>query len=239
MIDYAVNTFGNNSFAISILRLKLSIVWEEKFARFLKTASYQIMGMFIIVFIPVINKAMASWLGLGKVSLLEYAEKLYFIPQNLLSTGLIVTLLSYWSERYYSEGGKRLKKDVWKAAKAVTLISMLLTSLFLLIKNNLVTVAYGYGKFPKEQIVNVQKILGFYLVGLTPNLLIQIYAMALLTRKDTKSLLLTAFLGLIAAVILNFIFMRIFGISGIALANFFAAVSILGMLAFLFYRRQI
>lgn len=222
---------------INIFRLKLSFAWGTKIAEFIKTSSYQIMGMCIIAFTPVINKTMASWLGPGRVSLLEYAERLYMIPENLLGTGFIVIILSHWSERYYSDGGKRLKKDVWEAVKTVGAVSLLLSLFFFWIKNYLVTAIYGYGKFPKEQIPNLQVILGFYLLGLMPHSLSQLYIRAFLTRKDTKVVLFTAFLVFIVTIAFNTIFMRIIGVYGIALTNSIAAFLSLGILAFIFYRR--
>lgn len=221
-----------------IFQLRFSITWEKKISAFLKTSSYQIAGMFMVAFAPVINKVMASWLGLGQVSLLTYAERIYFIPDNLLCTGIIVTLLPYWSERYYSDSAKRLAKDVGKVVKPMVAVSILLTALFLLIKNYLVVIVYSHGKFSAEQITNVQHILGWYLIGLTPSFLLHVYARALLTRKETKVLLVTAFLGSIAAAIFNFMFMRMFGIVGIALANSCTAFFTLGVLVFYFYKGE-
>lgn len=96
---------------LAIFHLKLSIGWEPKFVEFFKTSSYQIIGMSMLAFTPIINKTMASWLGPGNVSLLEYADRLYMIPITLLTSGLIVTLLAHWSERYQAGGEERLKND--------------------------------------------------------------------------------------------------------------------------------
>jgi len=222
---------------LNIFHLKLSVSWGAKIAGFLKTSSYQIMGMSAVAFTSIINRAMASWLGLGKVSLLEYAERLYLIPENLLATGLIVTLLSHWSERYCSDGEERLKRDVWKAVKVVGIGSLLLTTMFLWIKNFLVSSVYRYGQFPQEQIANVQIVFGFYLLGLAPHFLTLVYVRAFLTKKDTKVILLTAFLSFIATIVFNLIFMRLMGISGIALTNSIVAFLSLGILCFLFYRK--
>ena len=106
---------------LAIFHLKLSIGWEPKFVEFFKTSSYQIIGMSMLAFTPIINKTMASWLGPGNVSLLEYADRLYMIPITLLTSGLIVTLLAHWSERYQAGGEERLKNDVLKAVKVVRL----------------------------------------------------------------------------------------------------------------------
>jgi putative peptidoglycan lipid II flippase len=223
---------------LNIFNFKLSLGWDSKFADFLKTSSYQIIGMSMLVFTSIINKTMASWLGPGKVSILEYAERLYMIPITLLSSGLVVTLLSHWSERYYREGAERLKKDVLKTAKVTGALALLLTVFLFLIKDYMARMVYGHGKFPEEQIKNVGAILGFYLLGITPYFLSQVYVRAFLTQKDTKILLLTALPIFIGTIVFNLIFMRIMGIVGIAMANSMVVALAFGPLVYLFHRKN-
>lgn len=85
---------------LNLFRLRVRVGWEPKFNEFLKASSYQIIGMSIMAFTPVINKTMASWLGKGSVSILEYADRLYMIPLTFLASGFVVTFLSHWSDRY-------------------------------------------------------------------------------------------------------------------------------------------
>lgn len=223
---------------LNIFHLKFSIGWEPKFAEFFKTSSYQIVGMSMLAFTPIINKTMASWLGPGNVSLLEYADRLYMIPSNLVSTGLIVTLLSHWSERYYSGGEERLKKDVWKAAKVVGFIGIALTLLLFSVKGPLVGLVYGHGKFPKGQVEDVERILGFYLLGLTPHILSQVYSKTHLIRMDTKIIFYTAVSLLISTILLNLILIPIMGIEGIALAASLVALLSLSLMSRFFYNRH-
>jgi len=222
---------------LNILHFRLLIGWEAKFAEFLKTSSYQIIGMSMLAFTPIINKTMASWLGPGNVSILEYADRLYIIPITFLSTGLLITILSHWSERYYIDGAGQLKNDVWKAVKVVGTAALLLTAILLLTKDSVVNIVYGYGKFPQRLIDEVGVIFGFYLLGLTPYLLSQVYVRAFLTRKDTRVLLLTAFFMITGTIAFNLVFIRIIGVAGIALANSVVALLSLGILCFLFYKR--
>ncbi len=220
---------------LNLFRLKLSIRSEKRIIEFFRTSSYQIAGMSMLVFTPIINKTMASWLGEGYVSLLEYADRLYIIPITFISSGLMVTLLSYWSENYYIKGKEKLKRDIYKAAKVVGGISLLITFFFLTTKSFLVETVYGYGKFPQDQLSNIETIFFIYLFGLTPYFLSQVYVRAFLVRKHTKVLLFTALLKIVATIICNLIFMRILGIYGIALAT--STVSFLSFLFMSFYLR--
>ncbi len=221
---------------LTSVRIQFSITWDAKFLEFFKISSYQIIGMSMLAFIPIINKTMASWLGPGNVSLLEYADRLYMIPITLLTSGLMVTLLSHWSERYQSEGEEGLKQDVLKAVKIVGLMGVFLTIFLLVTKDYLVNLAYGYGQFPKDKIDEVGYILKFYLLGITPHFLFLIYARAFLIRKNTKILLLTAVVFSLGAIVFNFLFMQMIGVAGLALANSMMALLVFVMLRFLFHR---
>ena len=91
---------------LNLFKLCLSFRVGAKLGRFFKTASYQIIGMVAMGLAPFIDKIMASWLGEGSISVLHYADRLYMIPVTFLATGLMVVLLSHWSQRYQQSGNK-------------------------------------------------------------------------------------------------------------------------------------
>lgn len=114
---------------------------------------------------------------------------------------------------------------------------LILTISLFLTKDYLIRLAYGYGKFPKEQMHEVARIFGFFLLGLTPYLIALLYSRAFLTRKNTKVLLLAAMVMVSGTIVFNLIFMRIMDIEGIALAASIVAFISLIVLAFLFHRK--
>lgn len=224
---------------LKFFRLRLSVSWEPKFYEFLKTSSYQITGLSIIAFTPVINKTMASWLGKGSISILEYADRLYMIPLTFLSSGFTVTFLSHWSARYQTGGKQLLRQDVLKAVYAGAIISGILTILLLLTHNYLVAMVYGHGKFPREQITAVATIFWIYLFSVPPYFLVQLYARAFLTQKNTKVLLAISVFKSISTVLFNLMFMRFMGISGIALSTTLVTILSFVISIHLFHRKQV
>ncbi|MGW8181610.1 MAG: lipid II flippase MurJ, partial [bacterium] len=118
--------------------LRISFGVNEKLLHFLKTSSYQMIAMSILVFMPIINKTMASWIGTGNVSLLEYAERVYMIPITFLTSGFVVTILSHWSERYHRGGEESLRQDVLKAALLMGWIGVITTGCLLSVHGPLV-----------------------------------------------------------------------------------------------------
>ncbi len=224
-------------YRLKIVRLKLSFRWDQLFNKFIKTSFYQIVSMSLMAFTPIVNKTMASWLGQGNVTLLEYADRLYMIPITMFGSGLAVTLLSHWSERYQVGGVDRLKVDVIKVVKTVGLLGILITFFLLLIKYDLVRLAYDHGKVPGEEINKITTILGYYLFGITPYFLSQVYVRAFLTIMNTKIILFVTCFIFFGTIMLNYFLIEIMGVSGIALATTILWLSAFIILDLIFFMR--
>ena len=86
-----------------LFKLRFLIKLDSRLFEFLKKALLQVFSMMALNINSFIDKTMASWLSEGSVSVLYYAERLYMVPVTFLINGLMVTLLSHWSSRYYSQ----------------------------------------------------------------------------------------------------------------------------------------
>ena len=229
---------------LNFIRLRVCLTFSRNhprvtgFSEFLKTSSYQLLGMSVAAFTPVINKTMASWLGKGSVSILEYADRLYMIPLTFLASGFMVTFLSHWSDRYQTSGEKQLQQDVRRAVYYGAGLSGILTVFLLLFNTPIVAAVYGYGEFPKNQIPVVALVFGFYLFSVPPYFLTQLYARAFLTRKDTKTLLLISAIKTAGTIGFNLLLIRSMGLAGIALATTIVTFITLGISSYLFHTRK-
>jgi putative peptidoglycan lipid II flippase len=223
---------------LNLFKLSISIGWEESIIDFFKTSSYQIFGMVVLGFAPIINKTMASWLGKGSVSILEYADRLYLIPITFLSSGFIITFLAHWSDRYQTGGDIQLRRDVFRAGIIIGIISILLSFFLFVTKGYFIPLIYGHGKFPRELIGDVSLVFGYYLLGLAPYFLTQVYVRAFLTKKDTKVLLFSGILRSSGTIVFTLILIRVMGIAGIALSTSLATLLSLGYVMLLFHRKQ-
>ncbi|MEJ2184152.1 MAG: lipid II flippase MurJ [Nitrospirota bacterium] len=191
--------------------------------------------MAVIGINPIVDKAMASWLGKGSVSVLHYADRLYMIPVTFVSTGLMVTLLSHWSGRYYEEGIERLHGDVKKAIKIVGLLALFITLALVLVRQPLVRLAFGRGAFDQTMLPEVGWVWVCYLLGFVPYMLGNVFARAHLTTKNTRILMQCAFCAGVLNVLLNYILMKPFKVAGIATATTLASIFTFCFLTISFY----
>jgi len=190
--------------------------------------------MSILLFIPTINKVIASWFEPGSITLLQYAERLYMIPITLLSSGFLVTLLSYWSKQRY-ENANVARSAVTRTAIVLGIVAGALTVLFLLLRGPIVRISFGHGKLTTIQMRMVEILLSYYVMGLVPFYLTQVYITVFISAKATKVLLFAAAVIIIATIGLNAALIPLMGVPGIALSQ--SLVHVFGfMFVGMFYR---
>ena len=188
-----------------------------KTAGFLKVSSYQILGMAVVGLNPVIGRTMASWLEKGSISILEYANRLYEIPTTFMITGVLVVLLSYWSDDYYKYGRQKLKNDVIKAIKILSVISFVITVILILLNKQILNIAYARGEFNLENIPEVAKVFVFFMFGFISFTISRLFVQTHIVLKNTKILLVNGVINTLLTILLNYIFIKYFNVAGIAL----------------------
>jgi putative peptidoglycan lipid II flippase len=198
----------------------IKLVLPERHAvNFFKAASVQVIGITVLSALPVIDRTMASWGEVGGISLLAYADKLFFLPVSLLGEGLLIVLLSYWSKQTYNGQPERLKSDVFQAVRRVLYFSIPIAIILLFLRYDYTNLFYGRGAFPRDRIGELSQVAGMYIVGLPVYLVSVLFARGLLVLKDTPSLAKIAVGMLFLKIFLNVILYHILGLAGIALST--------------------
>lgn len=240
---------AKKNIAPTIARIKL----DGRVFEFFGIASYQVAGMAIIAFNPVVDKTMASWLAPGSVSILEYSDRLYEIPITLITRGLFVVLLSHWSIYFYQglksgpgrssdlkadselKRSSDFRRNVVGTARIVGIGAVVLSALLILLREQLAGLVYGHGEFDKEHLTAVSAVWGIYLIGLGPTMFGRVFGRAHLVMKNTKILMLSGIMNFMLKIALNLVLIRPLGLYGLALSTTitYSAVALALMIAFL------
>ena len=220
-----------------LIRFRFSLLPGPFLRDFFGKASYQAVAMVAIWLKPIIDRAMASWLGEGKVSVLYYADRLYIIPITFICAGLMATTLSHWSSRYYELGRKTLAGDVRRAVRLVGAFTVVICVGLLLFYRPIARLAFGRGAITPGELREVQRVWFCYLLGLLPYVIARIYFQAHLVLKNTRLLMGYAFCLNGLGATLNYILMRRFGVAGIALATGICYLAAALSLRYFLFRR--
>ena len=200
------------------VNIKLALPDAET-GRFVKTSSLMMLGSTFMSFNFVLDKVMASWLGVSAVSLLEYGNKLFFLPATFLGEGLFLVLVSHWSNRFYAGNFANLRPDLFRALKLIFLFAAPLSVVLFLFRYELTQLVYGRGAFPRDRLAELSQITGMFLIGLTPRLLNGLLFKAIIILKDTLQMVKLAILCTILNFGFNLLFMYFLGVKGIALST--------------------
>ena len=219
----------------ALLSFKLHFHFDSRVKKFFVTSIYQSIAMVIIGFSPIVDQSMASWLGGSRVSIMHYADRLYMIPYTVFVSGLMITLLSHWSDAYYLHGLDCLKSMVKKVALMTALLALCLTAIFILLKQNIINVVYARNLINQEELTKIGSVWFYYLLGLTPKLISMLFSRCLIILKKTFTLMIFAFLSVVLNIVLNLLLMTKYEIDGIAISTTFVNCISMLVLGFVIY----
>lgn len=216
------------------LRLSYSITVELK--EFFRSSSFQIISMIAMGLSPIINKFMASWLKPGDISILEYADRLYVIPTTFFTSGLIITILSHWSSKYYQDK-LAIQSSLRKTICYVIPIALLVHILCILLSKYAVQLVYAHNSETMLKLVDIRNVFLCMLFGFVPYILSQIYVRFIIVLKQTHILTISSVLSTFLNIIMNYFLMQRFGIVGIAIST--ACLSFFNMAYLGYYSHKV
>lgn len=201
-----------------------------------KHSFFQLLALVGIHLIYVADQWFASTTGPGNLSLLSYADRLLQIPYGLFLSGLIQIFLSYWSESYYFEASPSFWNKISKDLRRVLILGAGIGVILLVFREFFIRLFYGWGRLSPAQLHELMNIFGWLSVGLIADIARLLYSRLLFVMKKSHFYLLVSWIQLLFKLLLNFIFVRLFGIVGIAIST--AVVYTLAALTMHFYIRQ-
>jgi putative peptidoglycan lipid II flippase len=180
----------------------------------------QVAGSAILGAVPIIDRAMASSLGPGSVSVLEYAERIWQVPLSLAMTGFTVVSLTEWSrDAQPGSPGHPVRQQAAATARVFFVASLPLCLAFVLLREPITRMLFGYGAFPDAELSRLAATLAALVVGIPPQLAGIALAKAFLAWKRSDLLLVVNATQLLAKIPFNLLLTGQWGTVGLALST--------------------
>ncbi|HEX3704864.1 MAG TPA: lipid II flippase MurJ [Vicinamibacterales bacterium] len=193
---------------------------SDGIGEFFRTAVWQMLGSGVVAFIPLLDRIMASSIGPGSVSVLDYADKLWQVPVGFALSGIMVTSLGHWSERFQQGGTTAiLSRDTSRLAAGLFAAVMPLSILFVLIRASVVPIVFRAAKLSPGEIGLITDTLAAMTLGIPSYIAGLIYTRAFLVLKRSDLLLLIGAIELCMKPALNALLIPGFGTVGIGVAT--------------------
>ncbi len=204
----------------SIGRLKFSIHFlNRETLQFAKVASLQTLAIIVWSINPVVDNIMATYLGIGSISKLEYAYRLVHIPINLITTGSIVVLFSYFSQLYHEQGLEKLRKYTIKTVRIAFCGTLLLVIGLFSIASPAIDFIYGANNSITVDLEEMAVIYKYYLFSAIPHIVGLVFVRYHMITKNTHYIFKTSLISFFANILFNYILMNWIGLPGLALST--------------------
>lgn len=186
-----------------------------------------------------INTNIASHLGAGAVTWLNFADRLMEFPTALLGVALGTVLLPSLSSAYAQGDDQRYRHLLDHGLRLVVLVGIPASVGLWLMADGLVSFLFQGKNFTAYDVTETARGVIGYSVGLMGLIALKIIAPAFYARKDIRTPVKMAMVSLCSVQLLNFVTVPLWGQAGLALSvGLGSCVNALGLLIIL-YRRQI
>jgi putative peptidoglycan lipid II flippase len=165
-----------------------------------------------------INTGIASRLGAGSVSVLQYADRLMEFPTGMLGVALGTILLPSLS-RANAEGDTTEYSALLDWGLRLTFLLALPAAVGLAaLSEPLIATLFNYGEFKADAVAAATAPLMAYAAGLLGIILVKILAPAFYARQDIRTPVRIAVGVLVATQAMNVVFVPLLGVAGLALS---------------------
>lgn len=200
-------------------------------------------GSFLMSSTWVVDQAMAAMLKPGDVAALSYGNKITSFITSLGSITIGTAVLPYFSSMVAKNRWSEIKSTIGVYLKLIVIITVPLTLIMIVFSVPLIEVIYQRGAFTSADTALVGKVQVFYFLQ------IPFYIMAILTvrlisaLKANQILMWGAVFNLVVNIVFNLIFMRVWGVAGIALSTsvvyFVSLIYLSFAIKYKFYKLQV
>lgn len=227
--------------AFSLYRQGISVAprWHgtsEALSQVLKQYAPMVAGSFMMSSTVLVDQSMAAMLGPGRVSILNYGNRTTSVAVGIGSVALSTALLPQFARMAAAADWRGILNTVKVWSCLILGVSIPLTAVLMLLSQPLISLLFERGAFSGEDVLEVASVQTLYLLQVPFYLLGMIFVPLLAALKSTRILMWGTVLSLLLNVLLNILFMRRFGVAGIALST--SVVYLIGFVykAFMAYR---
>ena len=184
-----------------------------------------------------IGTILATLIADGAVSYLYYADRVTQLPLGVVGVAVGTALLPTLSRQLAAGDDAVAANSQNRGLEFALLLTLPATAALLVIALPIVTVLFERGAFGRAETQATADALMAYSTGLPAYVLIRVLAPGFFAREDTSTPVRIAAVVMVLNIILNLIFMQVWGHVGIALASSVAAWANAAALATVLKRR--
>lgn len=168
----------------------------------------------------IVDKNIASFLGDGGVTILDYGQKLIIFTNVAITTSIVSVMYPLMANKINSDDRQGFLEDLSKTIVVISLFLIPIMAGFIFFRVEIISLVWGHGKFNNpETILITSTVFAAYAMQLPFFGVRDLLNSTLFSMQKTKITTINGVIGVVINIILSIIFSRYIGVSGIAIAS--------------------
>ncbi|MCX6040268.1 MAG: murein biosynthesis integral membrane protein MurJ [Caldilinea sp.] len=184
----------------------------------------RVLGLIFVQLHFWINTVLASGLGNGALSALNYAWLLMLLPQGILAQGIATVVFPTLAAQLAAGEGKAFQITFERALRVVVFLVAPSAMLLLVLRRPTISLLLERGAFDTQSMLLVAYALQFYIVGLLFHAILEIVVRGFYALQDTWTPVRVGILAMSGNIGLSFLLVGALSFGGLALANSLATL---------------
>ena len=186
-----------------------------------------------------IDTILASFLPVGSISYLYYADRLNQLPLSMIGLAISTAVLPLLSKQIKEGNPEAVHKSQRHAIALALHLSLPITTALICLAGPIIRIVYGHGQFGEDAIDATTLTLIAFSVGVPGYVLVKVLSSFFFARQDTKTPVRFAMISIACNLSLNLLLIPYLSCVGIALATALASWVNAGLLAMSLYRKSL
>jgi putative peptidoglycan lipid II flippase len=219
---------------------KPQIYWQDPgVKRILTLMLPALLGVSVNQLNLMFSSVFASFLPVGSVSWLYYAERLMEFPLGGFGVALATVVLPRLSSHHAKAEKENFSLTLDWGVRWVMLVGMPAALGLAILAGPLLVTLFQSGRFTDRDVIYSQSCLIAYALGVMGFMLVKIFASAYYAKQDIKTPVRIAMITVVVNIVLSALFLKPFAHTGLALATSLAALVNAGFLGYGLFKRKI
>lgn len=178
-----------------------------------------LMAVLMMSGMPIVDQSMAAMLDAGSVASLTFGQKIVAVILAFTSKPLGDALLPFLSRQMAGGDVRKARHTMASWIAICTLLTVPMAAVLYTFSEPIVRIAFERGAFTAEDTRLVALVQSIYVLQIPFGLIGMIASRTLAALRFNQALMLVGGISFVVNIILNLVFMRWFGLPGIALAT--------------------
>ena len=211
--------------------------FNDKLKKFLRLFFPGLIGSGVIQLNIIVGTIIASFLPVGAISHIYYADRLNQLPLAIFGIAMGIVLLPTLSKAIKKNDTAQIQATQNRSLEFSLLISLPSAAGLYILSFPIIHILFERGAFISEDTFYTSKVLSIFAIGLPAYILIKILVTCFFAREDTRTPLYVSVISVIVNIVLSILLISTMREMGIALATAISAW-INAIILFLILRKE-